>query len=316
MVDSEGRGGRGRSLSIGLVGLALLVGGAVWYGATAYYELAPGEAAVVLRLGAYERTETRQGIHFLSLPRPLEELSVVNVGERKRIEFGDVDATEPEKVNETAMQTGDNNVVLVEFAVQYRVGRPFESRYLASEPDDTLWDVAQAAMREVVGRDTVDGVLIDRKSAIAGDAAELMQQMLDHYESGLIVESVQIQDAQPPKTLRASFNDALGARQDRTRQVNEAQGYANEIVPKARGEAAELTASAAAYRRTRVAEATGEAARFKKIVVEYQRAPQITRKRLYLETLEAVLPAAEKVVAERGSATVVPYLPLPSKATP
>jgi membrane protease subunit HflK len=288
---------------------ALALGGvAVWWLATAYYELAPGEAAVVLRLGALARVETREGIHFLHAPRPLETLRVVKTGVRKRIEFGDVDATDSERLEESAMQTGDNNLVLVEFAVQYRVGRPFEALYRLEENEDTLWDVAQAAMREVVGRESVDGVLVDRKSAIAQDAADRMQEMLDLYESGLVVESVDILDAQPPAALRAAFNDAQAARQDKTRQVNEAEGYANEVVPRAHGEAAELTATAAGYRSARVAEAGGEAARFRALAAEHARAPLVTRQRLYLETLEAVLPDAELIVAEPGA--VLPYLPI------
>ena len=287
-----------------------VAGYVVWWVATGYYELAPGEAAVVLRLGAYARTETREGVQLLRFPQPIETFAIVKTGVRQRVEFGDVDTKDPEKLDETAMQTGDNNLVLVEFIVQYRVGKPFESLYRVTPSEDTLWDVAQAAMREVVGRDTVEGVLVDRKSAIAQDAADLMQKMLDAYETGLLVESVQIQDAQPPPALRAAFNDAQAARQDENRQVNEAQGYANEVVPRARGEAAELTASAAGYHRMRVSEAAGEAARFRALAAEYQRAPAVTRKRLYLETMEAVLPAAEKVIAAPGSATLLPYLQL------
>lgn len=298
----------GRSPWRGLLAALVAGAGIVWWAATGYYELAPGEAAVVLRLGALARVETREGIHFLHAPQPIEQRRIVKTGARKRIEFGDVDAKDPELLDETAMQTGDNNLVLVEFVVQYRVGKPFEALYGMTERDDTLWDVAQAAMREVVGRETVDGVLVDRKTAIAQEAADRMQQMLDLYQSGLVIESVDIQDAQPPVSLRAAFNDAQAARQDKTRQVNESQGYANEVVPRARGEAAESLAAAEGYRRARIAEASGEAARFRALAAEYARAPRVTRKRLYLETLEAVLPKAEKIIAEPGSATLLPYL--------
>ncbi len=300
----------GRALRRWLVAGVLAIAYVVWWVGTGYYEIEPGEAAVVLRAGQRARIETREGVQLLRFPQPIESYRIVKSGVRQRIEFGDVDAKDPEKIEETAMQTGDNNLVLVEFVVQYRIGKPFEALYRVTESEDTLWDVAQAAMREVVGRDTVDGVLVDRKSAIAQDAAELMQAMLDHYETGLLIESVQIQDAQPPPALRAAFNDAQAARQDKNRQVNEAQGYANEVVPRARGEAAELLASAAGYRRARVAEATGEAERFRALAAEYERAPAVTRKRLYLETMEAVLPAAEKIVAEPGGATLLPYLSL------
>ena len=300
----------GRTLWRGLLVAAVGAGYVVWWIATGYFELAPGEQAVVLRLGKQARTEEAPGWHLLHLPRPIETLDIVKTGTRHRIEFGDVDAQQPDKLDESAMQTGDNNLVLVEFVVQYRVGRPFEALYRVTKDEDLLWDVAQAAMREVVGRDTADGVLVERKREIGLEAADLMQAMLDQYEAGLVIESVQIQDAQPPSALRAVFSDALAAGQDKNRQMNEAQGYANEVVPKARGEAAELEAGARAYRSSRVSEATGEAARFRAIAAEYKRSPQITRKRLYLETLEAVLPAAEKIVAEPGSATLLPYLGL------
>jgi membrane protease subunit HflK len=289
------------------IGLLLLGGLAAWEALTGYYQLNAGEAAVILRLGRYERTEDREGPQLM-LPFPIETRDVVHVGVSQRRDFGDAEGADAARSAETAMQTGDNNIVLVEFVVQYRVGKPFEALYGMAGRDDMLWDVAQAAMREVVGRESVDGVLVDRKTAIAQEAADRMQQLLDLYKSGLVIESVDIQDAQPPLALRAAFNDAQAARQDKNRQVNEAQGYANEVVPRARGEAAELIAGAAGYRGARVAEAGGEAARFRALAAEYALAPRVTRKRLYLETLEAVLPAAEKIVAEPGSATLLPYL--------
>jgi len=298
-------GGSRRRRALALFALAAY---AAWWGASGYYELEPGEEAVVLRLGAHARDERAPGVHFLHFPAPIEHLDVVKTGVRQRIEFGDVDATDAAKLEESTMQTGDNNLVLVEFVVQYRVGRPFEALYRMRDDEDLLWDVAQAALRQVVGRESIDAVLFGRKDGIAQDAAELMQAMLDAYEAGLAIESVQIQNAQPPAPLRAAFNDAQAARQDHTRRVNDAQGAANEVVPRARGAAAELDAGARAYRDSRVAEATGEAAYFRALVPEYKRAPEVTRKRLYLETLEAVLPAAEKVIAPPG--VVLPYLPL------
>jgi len=292
------------------IGLGLLVLGGLgpWQALTGVYQLNPGEAAVILRLGAYARTELGAGVH-LHLPWPIETRDVVHVGVSQRRDFGDVDATEPERRLETAMQTGDNNIVLVEFVVQYRVGNPFDQLYRVADSEALLADAAQAAMREVVGRNTIDGVIGERKGAVASETADLLQELLDRYQSGISVEDVELQEVQPPQAVRKAFDDVLAASQDRNRAVNEAEGYANEVVPRARGEASELIARSQGYRDAKIADATGEASRFLAIASEYAKAPAITRKRLYLETMEAVLPDTEKLIVEPGTASVLPYLP-------
>jgi len=292
------------------IGLGLLVLGGLgtWQALTGVYQLNPGEAAVILRLGAYARTELGAGVH-LHLPWPIETRDVVHVGVSQRRDFGDVDATEPERRLETAMQTGDNNIVLVEFVVQYRVGNPFDQLYRVADSEALLADAAQAAMREVVGRNTIDGVIGERKGAVASETADLLQELLDRYQSGISVEDVELQEVQPPQAVRKAFDDVLAASQDRNRAVNEAEGYANEVVPRARGEASELIARSQGYRDAKIADATGEASRFLAIASEYEKAPAITRKRLYLETMEAVLPDTEKLIVEPGTASVLPYLP-------
>lgn len=291
--------------------LLLVVGGiGAAYATLGWFTLNPGEAAVILRLGKYSRTEASEGFHLKYFPAPIETHEVVNVGISQRLEFGDVDAAEGELVAETAMQTGDNNIVLVEFVVQYKIGRPFESRYRITDLDEILRDAAQAAMREVVGRSTVDGVIAEQKGAIGIEVAELLQHILDDYDSGVLIEIVELQDVQPPEAVRGSFDDVVAANQDRTRRTSEAEGYANEVLPKARAEAKELVEEAIGYREAKVADAEGEADRFLSIVAEYQKAPEITRKRMYLETMEAVLPKVEKVIIEPGTASVLPYLPI------
>jgi membrane protease subunit HflK len=271
--------------------------------------LNPGEVAVILRFGAYARTVTTEGFHLKVVPSPVETHEIVNVSISQRREFGDVDATDPAVLAETAMQTSDNNIVQVEFVVQYKIGKAFESRYRVSDLDEILRDSAQAAMREVIGRNTIDDVLTG-PGAIGQVAAELLQEILDGYDSGLWVASVELQNVQPPESVRDAFDDVIAANQDRNRKVNEAQGYANEVVPRARAEATEVLQQAAAYRDSKIAEAKGEAQRFLAIVTEYEKAPEITRKRLYLETMEEVLPEVEKVLIEPGTASVLPYLPL------
>lgn len=297
------------------VSFLLLAGLAVWTGATGFYQLTAGEAAVILRLGRYARTELREGPH-LHLPWPIETRDVVHVGVRENRDFGDVEATEGPKLAEAVMQTGDNNIVLVEFFVQYQIGDPFENRYRVAESRSLLEEAAQAAVREVVGRNTIDGVLSGRKDIIAAEAEELLQALLDRYESGIHVADLELQDAQAPAAVREAFSDVIAANQDRTRAVNEAEAYANEVVPRARGEATELLSSANGYREAKIAGAEGEAARFLSLTSEYQKAPAITRKRLYLETMEAVLPDTEKLIVEPGTTSVLPYLAVPPAPGP
>jgi len=309
MAGEEVERGAGRLVRRIGVGVLLLAGLAAWQGLTGVYQLNPGEAAVILRLGAYARTQVNAGLH-VHLPWPIESRDVVNVSVSQRRAFGDVQAKEGDVLAETVMQTGDNNIVLVEFFVQYQIGDPFRNRYRVVESEALLGEAAQAAMREVVGRNTIDGVLSGRKDFIASEAKDLLQALLNRYEAGIHVADLKLKDAQAPAPVRQAFSDVIGASQDRNRVVNEAEAYANEVVPRSRGEASELIAGASGYRDAKIADATGEATRFLALVTEYQKAPAITRKRLYLETMEAVLPETEKLIVEPGTASVLPYLPI------
>ncbi len=288
----------------------LLLGLLGFWASWGVYRLNPGEAAVILRLGKYRTTEVREGLRW-QLPPPIESREIVNVGLVAREQFGDIDtAREAMTLTETAMQTGDNNIVDLEFVVKYKVGKAFESRYRIADLRETLRDSAQAAMREVVGRNSVDDVLSEKRGIIQDEAAELLQRILDRYESGVHVEGIELQEVQPPAPVRDAFDDVIAAAQDRNRKVNEAEGYANEVLPRARAEASEVVQAAVGYRDSKIAEARGEAERFLAVTSEYQKAPEITRKRLYLETMEEVLPEVEKVIIEPGTASVLPYLPL------
>jgi membrane protease subunit HflK len=317
-TEERVRRGVARTVGGAVLAIALLAGLAFW-ASFGIYRLDPGEAAVILRLGRYVGTEVREGLRW-HLPPPLETREIVNVGSIARQEFGEAGAAAAaaaaesearnESMSEATMQTGDNNIVHLEFVVQYRVGKPFEALYRIADQRDTLRDSAQAAMREVVGRNTIDGVLSEKRGAIEGEALELLQSLLDRYESGLYVLSVQLQEVQPPQPVRAAFDDVIAAAQDRNRAVNEAEGYANEVLPQARAEVAEVTEQALAYRQSKIAQAEGDAQRFSAVAAEYRKAPEVTRKRLYLETMEAVLPSVEKVIIEPGTASVLPYLPL------
>ncbi|MEE2679349.1 MAG: FtsH protease activity modulator HflK [Myxococcota bacterium] len=305
-----------RSVRRTLTGATLflvVVGGLVAWGSFGAFTLKPGQAAVLLFLGAHDETITTDGFH-LRLPPPLVKRTLVNYAELHNIDFGfrgKEDASTPtEKLEEATMQTSDNNVVRVSFAVQYKIKDPFFYRYKIADPEQVVRDAAQAAMREVVGRNTVDGVLRDKRALVASEAEKTLQDTLDSYESGILIDSVQLQDVQPPEAVRAAFDDVVNANQDKSRLVNEAEGYRNELIPKARAQAAELVAEAGGYRDAKIAEAKGEAERFEALYAEYRKAPEVTRTRLYLETMEEVLPNVEKVIIEPGTTQVLPYLPL------
>ena len=309
MADEAERSA-GRALRRLTVLVAVLGGIAVWYFTLGHVTVNPGEHAVVLRLGAHVRTEKTDGLKILVLPRPIERVENVRVVESRRREFGDVDATDPAKLAETAMQTSDNNIIHVEFVVQYRLRDAFDALYEVAGLEGLLADAAQAAMREVIGRSSADAIIAEQKDLIGLDVADLLQEILDGYESGVEIERVAIQDVQPPAGVRDAFDDVLAASQDRSRLINEAEAYANEVLPRARAEAAELVAAAEGYRDAKIAESDGEAQRFSALLVEYKKAPEITRKRLYLETMEVILPDVDKVIIEQGQTPVLPYLPL------
>jgi membrane protease subunit HflK len=304
-----------RTLGNALFAIALLalLGGWAWLG---IYQLGPGQAAVILRLGRHVTTVGDPGLKW-HLPPPLESHEIVNVQEIVREEFGARVAAEgparEEARAEASMQTSDNNIVQLGFVVQYVVKDAFASRYRLADPRNTLREAAQAAVREVVGRTTIDGVLSERRGQVAGESQEL-QRILDAYEAGFTVTSIELQDVQPPEPVRGAFDDVVGAAQDASRLVNQAEGYRNELLPGARAEAVELVESANGYREARIAESTGEAQRFAALEQEFRRAPEVTRKRLYLETMESVLPSVEKVIIEPGVAGLLPYFPLRREA--
>lgn len=294
-----------------LLSLAVL-GAWAYFG---FYTLEPGQSAVILRLGRYLRTEAQPGLRW-HLPPPLESHEIVNVASIDREEFGV--RVEPAAAEgapaaparfENAMQTSDANIALVGFVVQYRIKDAFQSRYRIANPRLVLRDAAEASVRRAVGRNTIDAVLTEKRGIIESEAREELQERLDLYESGLDVLGVELLDVQPPEEVRAAFDDVQGANQDRNRTVNEAQAYANEVLPRARAEAVEAVEGARGHREARIAEATGEAERFRAIAAEYARAPDVVRTRLFLETMEKVLPQAKTFVVEPGS-PVLPFLPL------
>ena len=285
------------------------------WASTGVYTLRPGQAAVILRFGKYAGTETDPGPR-IHLPPPLESHAIVNTSAIDREEFGvhpQGGAGEAEAAAahlEAAVQTSDNNLVMLGFVVQYKIESAFDSLYRVSDARAILRDAAQAAIREVVGRTSIDGVLSEQRGQVEGESRDTLQALMDSYHTGLSILAVQLQDVQPPAPVRAAFDDVIAAAQDKSRSVNEAKGFANEVVPRARGEASELREQAAGYKSARIADATGAASRFLAVLAEYRKAPEVTRTRLYLETMEDVLPGVDKYIVESGAANVVPYLPL------
>jgi modulator of FtsH protease HflK len=283
-----------------------------WFSLGAF-TLAPGQAAVLLLLGRHDDTVTDEGFHLV-LPPPIVLREIVNADQVRTEDFGHAAApgapVEKEAELEAAMQTADNNIVRIGFSVQYKAKDAFAVLYRLEDSVAVVRDAAQAAMREAVGAMTVDGVLREQRDALTSDVARNLQGILDKYDAGIDIVGIQLRDVQAPAQVRAAFDDVIAATQDASRLVNEAEGYRNEVLPSSRAEAVELTAQAEAYRESVVAEATGEATRFRAIAAEYHKAPAVTEKRLYLETMEQVLPKVEKVIIEPGTTNVVPYLPI------
>jgi membrane protease subunit HflK len=273
---------------------------------------------VILQFGSYQRTEMEPGLRW-HLPPPVQSHVVVNVASIDKEEFGvrtggAAPAGEEPPVRLPArggvsMQTSDANIVQVSFVVQYRIKDAFQSRFRIADPREVLRDTAEASVRSAVGRNTIDAVLREKKGVIEREALDELQTRLDRYESGLDVLGVDLQDVQPPEPVRGAFDDVLGASQDRDRAVNEAQGYANEVLPRARAESIEQLESARGYRDSTIAEATGEAERFRALAAEYAKTPEVIRTRLFLETMEQVLPNVQTYILQPGS-SVLPHLPL------
>jgi len=304
MADEEKKAGS--LLRNMLVLIVLIVGLGVWVYFTGVYQLQPGQAAVILRLGEFNRMDSSPGL-AAHLPYPIETSAIVSTQEVLQEQFGDVANAAQTKV-ETVMQTGDNAIVLLEFVVRYRKANPRLTLYRVADPEALVRDAAQAVMREVVARKEIEGILTGARSSVESEADEMLREVLASYETGIEVTEVELLEVQPPTEVRESFDDVVAANQDKNRQENEARAYENQVLPRAQATATELVESAEAYKQSRIAEAEGENAKFLSLLIEYQKAPEITRKRLYLETMEEVLSKSETIIVEPGS--VVPYLPL------
>lgn len=313
------------SLPQGLIlGLGALILLAVWL-LSGIYIVNPGEEGVVLRFGKYDRT-VGPGPHY-ALPAPFETVYKPQVTRVLRSEVGYRSAGESLTYQkgqvhpipaEASMLTGDENIVNVQFSVQYRIADPVAYLFNIHEPDALVRSAAEAAMREVIGNSNIDSALTDGKLQIQADATNLLQNILNRYHAGLTVIAVQLQDVHPPDEVRDAFKDVASAREDKIRIINKAEAYRNELLPRARGEAAAVRNTAEAYKATRIQNAEGEAARFSALSAEHARAPRVMEQRLYYEALEDILRNAREKVLMDGKTPerVLPYLPLSGPTPP
>lgn len=309
--NSSSGGGPLSALTKGGFGILIVIALIAWI-LSGIYIVEQGRRGVVLRFGQYTET-TGPGPHW-HIPYPIENVEVVDIEKRRFVEIGyrssvggRAGASVP---REALMLTEDENIVDIRIAVQYQIADPKAYLFNVNDPDETLKQASESAIREVIGKSKMDFVLTEGRSEVVARIQGLLQTVLDQYKTGLQVTNVNLQDAQPPEEVQASFADAIKAREDEQRLKNEAEAYANEVIPKARGAAARQLEEANAYKEQVIAEAQGEASRFEQLLVEYTKAPQVTRERLYLDALEAVLARSSKVILDTKGTNNLTYLPL------
>lgn len=303
-----GSGPDGRGAGVGaltVIAAALLI-----WAASGIYIVNEGQLGVVMTFGRYSES-TPPGFRWRA-PWPIQSHEVVDVQVLRTIEIGS--RARADRLKEALMLTDDENIVDIHFTVQYLIkeGEDGAKDFLfnSRNPADAVQHSAESAMREVVGRKAMDSVLYESRQEIADEVRARMQEMLDRYGTGIRISAVAIQNVQPPEQVQAAFEDAVRATQDRERQINEGQAYANDVVPRARGLAARLLQEAEGYRSRIVETAQGDAARFRQILVEYNRAPAVTRERMYLETMQQVFTNTTKVMLDTRSNNNLLYLPL------
>lgn len=300
-----------------LAGLILLAIIALWF-ASGFYIVSPGEHAVVQRFGAWNHTETSEGLKY-HLPFPIENASLVKVNEIRRMNVGFTEMSSRSTSNsritdipdESLMLTADRNIVDLDMVIQWNIKSAEDFLFQIEEPEDTIKKVAESAIREVVGQTDMFPIITTGRTAVANRTREILQQNLDEYHAGVNVTQVLIQQAEVHPDVQAAFQDVQSAKQDADDVQNRAQAYREDIVPRARGEAIQKVQEAEAYQESVIARATGDADRFNSVLEAYQQGKDVTKKRMYIETMEDVLQNAQKIILdENGNGGVVPYLPL------
>ena len=302
--------------AMGGKGIIVLILGviAVWL-LTGFYTVRPNEVGINMIFGRYTGT-TQEGLRY-NLPYPIGRVIKPNVTAQQRIEVGyrstpTGQGRARDVLEESLMLTADENIVDIDFDAVWQINpaRPQDYVFNLQNPDGTIKSVAESAMREVIGRRNIQAILTVEQASIAQEVRQIMQEALDAYGAGVLVNVVQLQAAQPPADVREAFFDVNAAQQDAVRVQNEAGAFASRIVPEARGEAARIVQQAEAYREQAVADASGQAARFRQVYEEYRKAPEISRERIFLETMERVFGGVEKIIIDQNGQGVVPFLPL------
>jgi membrane protease subunit HflK len=301
----------GRGIMIGLLVLVVL-----WL-ASGFYRVGTEEQGVVLRFGKYVET-TAPGLHY-HLPAPIESVETPKVARISRVEVGfrgSGDARSgrsSDQPQESLMLTGDENIVDIDFAILWKIGVAKDFLFNIRNPEQTVKAVAESVMREVVGNTKIDDVLTEGRQQVELRTRSELQEIMNNYVSGIEIVEVKLQSVDPPGQVIESFRDVQAARADQERKRNEAEAYSNDIIPRARGEAAQARLDAEGYKEQTVADAEGQVSRYLAILGEYEKAKDVTRQRMYLETMEQVMGGMEKIVIDnaKGGTGVVPYLPLP-----
>tara|TARA_Y100001970_G_scaffold119900_1_gene148703 strand:- start:262 stop:1356 length:1095 start_codon:yes stop_codon:yes gene_type:complete len=306
-------GGKSGGAKPVIFGLILLV--VVW-AFSGLYRVLPDEQGVVLRFGKFVST-TQPGLNY-HIPYPVETVLTPKVTKVNRIDIGFRSASDSGRTSgvgdvpeESLMLTGDENIVNIDFSVFWVIKDAGKFLFKIQSPVETVKAAGETAMREVIAKSNLQPILTAGRSKIEVEVQEIIQRLLDEYESGIQITQVQTQKADPPDQVIDSFRDVQAARADMERSKNEAEAYANDVIPRARGDAAKILQEAEAYKKQVVAAAEGEASRFVAIYNEYAKAKQVTQERMYLETMEKVLADIDKVIIDRKAGGVVPYLPLP-----
>ena len=309
-------GGIGTGKGISLLLLVIL---GVWL-FSGIYRVQPGERGVELLFGAkISDSTTAPGLHFW-FPSPIGRVYTPNVEQTNEILVGfrgtgagSRAATVRDVPEESLMLTGDQNIIDIDYVIQWRIKNPINFLFNTRDPVGTTKLASESALREVVGQTNLEDALAARRSEVENNTRESLQKILDEYKAGIFVASVKMQKAEPPQPVIDAFNDVQRAKQDRERQQNEAEAYRNDILPKAKGEAERMVQEAMAYRERRIQEAEGEAKQFLEVYNAYKGNPDVTKRRLYIERMQEVLSGSNKVIidSEKGGSGVVPYLPLP-----
>jgi membrane protease subunit HflK len=297
-------GVKGARIGVGVVAVIVLF---LWL-VSGFFIVQEGQTGVVMTFGKYSHT-TPAGFNW-RWPAPIQSHEIVNVSQVRTVEVGYRSSVKNKQPKEALMLTDDENIIDIQFAVQYKLKSPADWIFNNRDQEELVKQVAETSIREIVGKSKMDFVLYEGREKVALDVGQLMQQIVDRYKAGVQITNVTMQGVQPPEQVQAAFDDAVKAGQDRERLKNEGQAYANDVVPKARGAASRLMQESEGYRARVVANAQGEASRFKQVLTEYQKAPAVTRDRLYLDTMQQIFSNTTKVMVDTKSNNSLIYLPL------